>query len=444
MQNKLVIALHDDDCLCRKSMSPNFLSRSAKILAKHIPLNLQKKKQQLIAKNLVVVLDAAGPEYYIKQQLGKDVDVRRIGNTYYTKSMAEAVYRKALSCRARMNQIKVKIMGDMRAQGSEVSSLTNVNASFWEQLVEDVMCSPKVKAVLEDQRLECEAHQEFHSLTMDCTYKICAPLMGQAKFRAKREIRESQALPLEEAKIAVCTGRGRTGALLLAQLVGAEGAIDYAGALTKQFTPSQLAQIVHIGVDDPSRRLYIILKEKCPNLESLSLDPIHPVMMFEQAQWGKKTAGSRFLRQIIGKFSNTLSHRDTTRQRYYTGLFTPPLSQEERGILQQVKDGSMALRTATYIKNNLNRATPYESRANYMRGMAALTSLYPDEVRKLCTNGKSVRHNLYCLAMPEKFEWYQNGQKYRQTLPPAWLTLLATGITSNEAFHAEANKWMEG
>ena len=46
-----------------------------------------------------------------------------------------------------------------------------------------------------------------------------------------------------------------------------------------------------------------------------------------------------------------------------------------------------------------------------------------------------------CAAAPSRMEWLMNNIRMRHNLPPAILTLLPSGTTSNESLHAEINSW---
>ena len=79
-----------------------------------------------------------------------------------------------------------------------------------------------------------------------------------------------------------------------------------------------------------------------------------------------------------------------------------------------------------------------------MLAIAALVRLFPEEVSKPTPAKKTVKASLVCDATPAKYEWFQNGPRYRRTLSEYNQVMLPTGSTSNEAFHAECNKWLEG
>jgi hypothetical protein len=95
---------------------------------------------------------------------------------------------------------------------------------------------------------ECEKANEFQSLSLDVTYKLCLPLLGQTRFRAKKSERASQALPMSEHKIGVASVRGRTGAVVALATVKADNAAAYCATLVKQIDGSTVgASLAHSG-----------------------------------------------------------------------------------------------------------------------------------------------------------------------------------------------------
>jgi methionine synthase II (cobalamin-independent) len=91
-----------------------------------------------------------------------------------------------------------------------------------------------------------------------------------------------QALPAEEALHAVCTVRGRTGAVVAIQPVHTESAEELANVLRRSLTDAQRAQVEFVAVDDVSHRLHAELLNVLPNMKGLVLDTMHLCMKYEQ------------------------------------------------------------------------------------------------------------------------------------------------------------------
>ena len=75
------------------------------------------------------------------------------------------------------------------------------------------------------------------------------------------------------------------------------------------FLQQAVLQVRYLATDSPSPKLFRELKEIWPNLSCLSLDPFHVAIVYEPAQWGKKTAGSKALRRLLNKVNQVAPNR---------------------------------------------------------------------------------------------------------------------------------------
>ena len=150
------------------------------------------------------------------------------------------------------------------------------------------------------------AKGEFQCVSIDATVRGTMQLHGQENYRADRTEREQQAVPLEESADRILTVRGKTGAVLLMDTIMSESAENVGRALREGLPRTALRQMEHIACDNPSRELFCVLKRMCPSMESLTLDPTHLVMKYEETQWGRRTTGSGWLRLVMDKFTRIL------------------------------------------------------------------------------------------------------------------------------------------
>ena len=99
-----------------------------------------------------------------------------------------------------------------------------------------------------------------------------------------------------------------------------------------------------------------------------------------------------------------------------------------------------------YANNDLpSYASPFE----FIEGLAALTSLFKHEalrnrkthVRTSTGESKCLRTVLWSGASPDRVEWYFNNARIRTRMPIAYVSMLSSGTSSNEALHREANRW---
>ena len=105
------------------------------------------------------------------------------------------------------------------------------------------------------------------------------------------------------------TCRGRTGATLAPCGIRSGKSRILVDSLKSRFTYSQRVQVLHVASDAPSAEMFQTLKEVLPNLQSLSLDAMHIVVVYDQSMNSRPTAGSKWLAVIMNKFRNWHSSR---------------------------------------------------------------------------------------------------------------------------------------
>ena len=103
---------------------------------------------------------------------------------------------------------------------------------------------------------------------------------------------------------------------------------------------------------------------------------------------------------------------------------------------------SMSKHRAKIIEEQLDGSTPFYTRVEFIESLAALTSLYKDEVqRKVTGSNKMLSKTLWCAAAPDRIEWLFNNIRSRRMMNTSHIKLLPSGSMSNEALHAEINAW---
>ena len=173
----------------------------------------------------------------------------------------------------------------------------------WWPLVEDIYMSYQVQSLKSSIFKTLEHSQEFLCLSIDATLKVCMTVQGQANYRASAQTRNAACFDDEHSLRRVLTIRGRTGAVLGMVPVPSEESPKIKESLRNLFSNQALFQVRYLATDNPSPKLFRELKEICPNLSCLSLDPVHLAIVYEYAQWGKKTAGSKVLRCLLHKMN---------------------------------------------------------------------------------------------------------------------------------------------
>ena len=302
-QLRIIAAMYDDDA-ARQASHGNYISRSAELLRSHVRPGVSSKKN-VIDKDIRLCLTTKGPSFMSMQKIKQAKHLRRVGNVYYDRSFANDFMCNAVASRASFRQIAAYFTSSTaRHQGALCSMLPEASHSFWCNVLEDLTQSPQIKARLQDLLQECEAHTEFEYLSIDATVKCMMKIIGQAHFNSSQDCRDAAAIPDSAAAYKLLTVRGRTNAVVGLCGIRSEASREIASGLSSMLTLSQRAQVVHMASDSPSVELFATLKNTFPNLQSLGLDTMHIVMVYEQNHSNKRTKGSRWLATVMNKFRN--------------------------------------------------------------------------------------------------------------------------------------------
>ena len=282
----------------------------------------------------------------------------------------------------------------------------------------------------------------FRSLSVDGTFRVCLPILGQRPFNLSKSERAEAAIPEEEIFRRVITVRGRTGAVVTMFPSYGEGATDIRKGLVDYLPGNALEQVEFVATDAPSKRLYEVLKEGLPNLQALALDPVHLAMHYESASARRKTLGSTALRRALAKFSCCQGGRmEDNWGDFFTGEVAVRLTAHESTLRSQILDGSMAKFKAERLLCNYDSSFPWVCRADFIEFLAALSAVHRSETAKKTDDGKTLAHLLHQAADGERLEWLFNNIRIRARLSVAEKLLLPVGTTSNESLHAEINAW---
>lgn len=335
-----------------------------------------------------------------------------------------------------------RFMLDAMLAENPLANLLPSHTGSWWPLVEDIFQSPaclRMKSSLLTLALQ---QDEYVYVSMDGTFRVCTPLIGQARFNAPAQERAAYPFNDETSYRRVISLRGRTGAVLGLVPANGESAEELARCVASTLTDSARAQVRYIATDEPSNKLCLALKDVLPNLEALALDPTHTAMKYEQATNGRKTKGSALLRAILAKFCPRTGARRNIWGSFYDGSATPRLSAPEKTLREQILDGSLSQRRAARVLKDMVPLDVWPTRIQFVEAVAALAAVHQNELgRKLEGTKLTVAKVLYQATAPERVEWFLNNARLRGSLPPASLHLLPSGTTGNEALHAELNAW---
>jgi len=75
--------------------------------------------------------------------------------------------------------------------GNHIATLLPTHVNAWWPLVEDIFSSAACQSLRADLLEKAIAHGECSYLSVDGTFKVCLPVMGQAHFNASAGVRAS-------------------------------------------------------------------------------------------------------------------------------------------------------------------------------------------------------------------------------------------------------------
>ncbi|CAE7221957.1 unnamed protein product, partial [Symbiodinium microadriaticum] len=414
-QLRVIAAMYDDDA-ARQASHSKYMSRSAELLRSQVKPGVSSKKN-VIDKDIRLCLTTKGPSFMSMQKIKQAKDLRRVGNVYYDRSFANDFMCNAVASRASFRQIAAYFTSSTaRHQGALCSMLPEASHSFWCNVLEDLTQSPQIKVKLQDLLQECEAHTEFEYLSIDGTVKCMMKIIGQAHFNSSQDCRDAAAIPDSDAAYKLLTVRGRTNAVLGLCGVRSEGSREIASGLSSMLTLSQRAQVLHMASDSPSVELFATLKNIFPNLQSLGLDAMHIVMVYEQNHNNKRTKGSRWLATVMNKFRNIdVECPAAAWGPMYTGQQQIHYTAEEKRLSALVSNASMPQPEAMGILQQLDPDSPWRTESQFLEAMAAICTLFQDELTKTTFSGPTLHRLLINLTSPVKIKWLFNDTRYRHT-----------------------------
>ena len=440
---RIAQSIHDSDVM-NGVLKGGYLARATKVLRELIGECLRADKGCKLYKLTTLVLTADGPKYFSKKKLAS-MHVRRVGDYYYTHDFATHLFRDSILTRGVFSKVRLAAIGRAIHAGSELTSLFPTRVDTWANLVGDVFESPEAQALKKFLKVECETHREFISMSIDGTNKACFTLLGQPSYLASKKEKAAHATPAADQKHTLITGLGLSGAPVVLQTALTEKAKEIGAVLACECTQSQLFDIEHVAVDNPSRKLFDELKGVgCVNLGNMSLCRPHLAFNYESVNWEKKTHGSRFLRLMLEK---ARSNRDPTPNvstgTVYDGSDNTLTGREEAKV-KRIRRQSMCLRDARKIESTLDPTVAFKSRSEYMDCLAALVVLYSDEVKKTHTSGRRVTDILASSCYPDRLEYMFNEARFVRKLPKVEQALFQSGVCGNEAFHRETKNTFNG
>ena len=121
------------------------------------------------------------------------------------------------------------------------------------------------------------------------------------------------------------------------------------------------------------------------------MDPVHLAIVYEYSTWKKRTLGSRFLREIMVKFTVHDASLDADFWgEPYTGDNAIPLNKEEDIYRTYILGQSMHKTQAQRIRDTIDTTKPFYSRVEFLEAIAALCALHKEEVNRKVMSANKV------------------------------------------------------
>ena len=434
---RIGMSIYNDDRI-RGQLSGGYLRRASTVLRGMIGDALRKDRGCKLDRVSNLVLAQTGLMLMSNKKLAK-VHLRRVGDYYYTVDFAQSTFQDAILCNGVLGKVHNAALTRATRAGSQLTSLFPQHIETWVSILADVFSSPDVRHLRTSLASECEAHGEFLSLSVDGTRKPSFTLLGQPSGLAPHWQKMEHATPLAEQKYTLLTCLGLSGAVLGMQMVPSEAADTVVGVLADMLTDTQRSLVEHLAVDDPSEALLLRVEALCPNFRAMSLCIVHLAFTYESTNQDKRTPGSVFLRKVLSKISSFRGPRgNTSTLPIYRG--DGRLSALEERKVQRIRNQSMRPAIAKRVVDNIDPNTAFRNRGEYMDCLAALTAMFPSEVRKRATSGRMVKDILATSCRPDRLEYMLNEARFTRTLSTRQRELFQSGVCGNEAFHYEVKR----
>ncbi|CAK0905471.1 unnamed protein product [Prorocentrum cordatum] len=405
----------------------------------HQPKNLLQRSADLMRRSVSPPLRCLGVDKQIRLLL--DHDGPRFVNF---EEFAELVFRESILHEGRVRPMRARIVTRFKEAGSCVTHLLPGKVVQWLSLMEDVFSSPFVEELRTNLMGELVDNTEFEHVSLDATLRTAMRVKGQANYREPAEIRAAAPFPDGVAKRRILTAKGRTSAAIGMWPVASEAASVVKAALRNHLPERALQQCVSVASDDPSATLFAELKQIMPQLKFLCLDPVHLAIVYNQAHWREHSPGQAVLRIILNKFNKVSSDLNGAAWGApYTGHQASSLSAAEGRAQSLIAGGGMQKRRAHKIIADLDANEPFVRKLEFIEALAALTSVYWEEVdrRTPAAPSKKLADVIANAAQHSRCEYLFNNLRMRHSLPARALPLLGSGTSPNEALRSEINRW---
>ena len=438
-QYEVVRALFNGDRLVRRARH-GYLQESAQILRAH-RLDYKGKATH---SGIVFMLSRTEIAFVSPEFVDYPANaVMRVGNVYLSKGFADLFFSEMMMNSMRVTRARTRLVAHFIRCGCRVAQLLPEDKKpWWLLLFEKILMSSAVQARQTALLYECADHHDCTHVSMDGLVRPARRIVGQEDYRVSRAKRNAAPIGDADALRRIVSVRSRTGAVLAVVVLPSEAANVIAPKLRSVLPEIVRKQVLTVAADAPSDELLSALRSEggFDNLKFLTGDPTHLSFSYESAQNRKKTEGARVLRSIQVKFNQwTVEAQAHFRTSPVTDP-APDLTPEENAARAEILAQSMPSRDAKRRLQSLSCNLPYLARVDYIKDLAALCSVYPDEVRKKTSQqGVPLARILWRACAPSKFKYYQNHVRRLGMVTTEQRAQFSSGTTAAEVLNKELN-----
>ena len=439
-QIAVVVALHDNDVVTSGSTKGNYLFRSAQIMRRHAR-SVQSNKNRLEYGVIKRAYYADGVRYVSKDNINTNLHLRKVSTqTYASKCFYLLVFQEFVLCKGAVRTVMDRVRTALSRAGCELVSLLPTDIGWWLKVAEDITTSAQFVSMEDRFLAKLKTVRDLRFTAVDTTVKITMSLKGQSNYRMSKLVRMDVAVPEHEAVYRVFTMRTLTGAPRIVTPIRSESSEEYVNVITRECEQRELDQFEIVSVDNASDKLEEELMRVCVHLRGLIQDQEHLAMKYRSTQWGNVTPGWRVLKVIVGKFNKYDPHLNIADDVvFHTRRSTVDVSTYEKRRRTLIRDGKMNTSEARTLLESIEPDQPWTDRIGFVESLAALTSVFKQEVSKKDTQGNALSTVLYNAADPANVERMLNQMRLVHMVNSRDRTFLASATTTNEALHAELN-----
>jgi len=439
-QLSVASAIHDHDVLAHGKPKGNYLQRVATLLrdtVKPWPPNRNFVHNGMIKRACF----STGVRFVHKDALTGGQPMRKLSmqlhasRCFYNLAFQEMMINH---CQYKPTRDNIKVF--MTRHGYELVSMVPQHPNWWMGLVEDMMSSDVVQKMDQSFIDNLTSTNEMAHAQFDATVKIVMNIQCQGSYRTSKKKKQEQALPEDQAVYRVACVKGTTGAVRIVAPVRDESADTVARLLVEELSQEEIASIKTFSVDHATHSMEASLDKLCPNFEALIQDSKHLEIRYRGAQWGKSSPGSILLGSILSKF-NRYSESNGIHTPYFKTNRRLTKTKAEKKHLRYILNAKMPVEEALSFIEKLDFNAPFVNRLTFVKAVAALVALYPEETAKVGPPGPlTTREVLYNGCQPESVEFKLNHTRLLHRVDARVRGFIANGTCSIEALNRELNQ----